>query len=245
MKKRDRCESETGNPSRKAPVVVVLSGAGLSVESGLPSYRGAGGLWENKSFEELATPEAWLADSRQVLRFYNERRDQLRKVSPNAAHRALVDLESRYDVRIITQNVDDLHERAGSSCVLHLHGELMKGRSEKNPECQVDLGVRNIEPGDRAPDGERLRPAVVWFGEIVPHIDTAEEWVKDADIFLVVGTSLQVYPAAGLLQAVPSEARCFEINTELCGLPSRPGMMGMEGPAGLRVPEWVADLLHS
>ncbi len=180
--------------------IVVFSGAGISAESGLATFRDAGGLWEGHRPEDVATPQAWQADPALVLRFYNERRDQLRSVQPNAAHLALVELERKFTVDIVTQNVDDLHERAGSAQVLHLHGNLMRGRSERDPGIEIDLSTRNIEPGDLAPDGAQLRPAVVWFGESVPAMDQAVDLVAQADRFLVVGTSLSVWPAAGLMQ---------------------------------------------
>lgn len=179
--------------------VVVFTGAGISAESGLATFRDANGLWEGHRPEDVATPEAWAADPELVLRFYNTRRDQLRQVQPNPAHHALVDLERGFDVDIVTQNVDDLHERAGSARVLHLHGHLMRGRSERDPAVEVDLGARNIKLGDKAPDGAALRPAVVWFGEPVPAMDLAVQLVEQGDRLLVIGTSLSVWPAAGLM----------------------------------------------
>lgn len=184
--------------------IVVFSGAGISAESGLATFRDAGGLWEGHRPEDVATPQAWQADPELVLRFYNARRDQLRSVQPNAAHHALVALEQKFNVTIVTQNVDDLHERAGSTRVLHLHGNLMRGRSERDPGVEVDLATRNIQPGDLAPDGAALRPAVVWFGESVPAMDEAVDLVTQAERFLVVGTSLSVWPAAGLMQCAHS-----------------------------------------
>jgi NAD-dependent protein deacetylases, SIR2 family len=185
--------------------VVVLSGAGISAESGLQTFRGADGLWEGHRVEDVATPEAWAADPGLVLEFYNKRRRAVREAEPNVAHRALVDLERAYDVRIVTQNVDDLHERAGSSQVLHLHGEVLKARSTRNPRLVWHLGERDIKLGDVCELGSQLRPHIVWFGEMVPAMDDAVELVAEADVLLVVGTSLQVYPAAGLVFEAPKK----------------------------------------
>lgn len=179
--------------------IVVLTGAGISAESGLSTFRDSGGLWEQHSIYDVATPEAFARNQELVLRFYNERRQQLASVVPNAAHRALVELEQRYRVTVITQNVDDLHERAGSSKVVHLHGELTKARSSVVPDLTYDIGYGLIKPGDQCEYGSQLRPHVVWFGEEVPMIEVAAEYVAMADQILVVGTSLQVYPAAGLV----------------------------------------------
>lgn len=197
------------------PLCVVLSGSGISAESGIPTYRGAEGLWEGHSLEEIATPEAWEKNPGKVLRFYNERRQKLRQVLPNPGHQALVELEKTHEVQIITQNVDDLHERAGSSSVLHLHGELRKAQSSLNPNWQIDLGDKDIELGDLCPEGSQLRPAVVWFGEIVNGIAESEILVNRADVLIVVGTSLQVYPAAALAFLAPAPARKFVVDPNL------------------------------
>jgi NAD-dependent deacetylase len=179
--------------------IVVLSGAGISAESGLSTFRDNGGLWEKHSVYDVATPEAFARDPELVLRFYNERRHQLEGVQPNAAHRALAVLEKDYRVTVVTQNVDDLHERAGSTNVLHLHGELTRARSSKRKNLIYDIGYGAINLGDRCELGSQLRPHVVWFGEGVPMIEIAAETVATADHLLIVGTSLQVYPAAGLV----------------------------------------------
>lgn len=196
------------------PRVVVLSGAGMSAESGLQTFRGAGGLWEGYRIEEVATPEAWEANPELVLRFYNERRQQLRKVQPNVAHHALVELEQAYDVRIVTQNVDDLHERAGSTHVLHVHGQLMQARSTEDDTLVYDLQERDIELGDCCELGSPLRPHVVWFGEMVPGIVEASSLMATAEVLIIVGTSLVVYPAAGLIHDVPAQARRYYIDPE-------------------------------
>lgn len=190
--------------------IIVLSGAGISADSGLKTFRDSDGLWETYHVEDVATPEAWHRDPELVLRFYNERRRQVREARPNAAHLALVELEKWYQVHIITQNVDDLHERAGSTNILHLHGEITKVRSTRTEQVYPCLG--DIGLGDCCPDGGQLRPHIVWFGEMVPMIEPAAGLCMQADILLVVGTSLQVYPAAGLVNYVPSAAPKYVID---------------------------------
>ncbi|NPA42453.1 MAG: NAD-dependent deacylase [Chlorobi bacterium] len=183
---------------RNKPHIVVLTGAGISKESGIPTFRDMDGLWQQYRIEEVASPEAWRKNPQLVLDFYNMRRRKLAEVEPNAAHKALARLEQYLPVTVITQNVDDLHERAGSKRVLHLHGELKKVRSEKNPRL-VYPWEGDLHLGDLAEDGAQLRPHIVWFGEPVPAIEEAARITRDADIFLIVGTSMQVYPAAGLI----------------------------------------------
>lgn len=177
--------------------IVVLTGAGISAESGIKTFRDADGLWENHKIEDVASIEGFEDNPELVLNFYNLRRRQLLACQPNSAHKALADLEQYFKVQIITQNVDDLHERAGSSNIIHLHGELRKARSVKNPDLIVNWD-KDIFIGDKGKDGHQLRPHIVWFGESVPKIEEAIEVVKRADILIVIGTSLQVYPAAGL-----------------------------------------------
>ena len=184
----------------------------MSAESGIMTFRDMGGLWQQYRIEEVASPQAWANNRQMVLDFYNARRKQLYEVEPNAAHYALVELEKKYDVRIITQNVDDLHERAGSSSVLHLHGELKKVRSERDPSLIYTLEGWELKEGDLAEDGAQLRPHIVWFGEAVPMIEEAEKIVKLADILVIIGTSLQVYPAAGLLGYAPEHCRKYYID---------------------------------
>jgi len=176
--------------------LVVLTGAGMSAESGISTFRGAGGLWEKHPVEEVATPEGWRRNPQLVLDFYNQRRKQLLTVEPNAGHFALAEFEKYFDVQIITQNVDNLHERAGSTKVLHLHGELTKVRSTGPEEEIFDLSPENYEThlGDKCPKGYQLRPHIVWFGEAVPEIENAINLAEQADVFLVIGTSLNVYP---------------------------------------------------
>lgn len=192
--------------------LVVLTGAGISAESGLKTFRDSGGLWENHSIEDVATPEGWAKNPALVLQFYNDRRARAFEAAPNAGHLALAALEKHFEVTIITQNVDNLHEKAGSTNVLHLHGELTKVRSIKNNHLITDIGGQAIQIGDMAEDGHQLRPHIVWFGEAVPMIETAIEIAAEADIFVVVGTSLQVYPAAGLLNYVQKVAPKFIVD---------------------------------
>lgn len=194
--------------------LVVLSGAGISAESGVRTFRDSNGLWENHRVEDVASPEGFERNPQLVFDFYNERRRQLNAVQPNEAHRLLAELEQDFNVRIITQNVDDLHERAGSSNVLHLHGELKKARSvlpgSEPTEWTADLNI-----GDTDSRGNQLRPHIVWFGEEVPEMAAAEKIVELADLFLVIGTSLQVYPAAGLLHYIPGDCELFVIDPHL------------------------------
>jgi len=190
---------------------VVLSGAGISAESGINTFRDSNGLWENHEIMDVASPEGWRKNPKLVLKFYNDRRRQLKDVSPNLGHLALKKLESAFEVNIITQNVDDLHERAGSSNVLHLHGELRKARSTGMPPIIYDW-ENDLNWGDLCERGEQLRPHIVWFGEQVPLLDPAAELVKQADIVIIIGTSMQVYPAAGLFEYAKSNAQIYYID---------------------------------
>jgi NAD-dependent deacetylase len=182
--------------------LVILTGAGISAESGLKTFRDSDGLWEGYNIEDVATPRAWRRDPKLVLEFYNYRRKNVLEAQPNAAHYGLAELEKDFDVTIITQNIDDLHERAGSTNVLHLHGEIFKMRSERNHEPVYEI-KGDINMGDVAEDGGQFRPHIVWFEEPVPKIEEAILVVRSADIFIVVGTSLVVYPAAGLVNYAP------------------------------------------
>ena len=195
--------------------LVILSGAGISAESGLKTFRDDDGLWNGHRIEDVATPEAWERDPAAVLQFYNERRSGLLQAEPNEAHRGLVNLEKNYEVHIVTQNVDDLHERAGSKRVLHLHGELLKMRSCLNPQLVYETR-EDIALGQLADDGAQLRPDIVWFGEPVPRIEEAADIVSEADLFVIIGTSLQVYPAAGLIHLLKShEVPVFVIDRDI------------------------------
>lgn len=187
--------------------IVVLSGAGMSAESGLKTFRDNNGLWENHRVEDVATPEAWQRNPELVLRFYNERRQAMREAEPNEGHRLIAGWEREHEVSVVTQNVDDLHERAGSSQVLHLHGELRMARSTADPSWVSEVPGWEIKLGDLCPRGAQLRPHIVWFGEAVPMMMAAQEEVSQAEVLVVVGTSLQVYPAAGLAYAAPAQAR--------------------------------------
>ena len=186
--------------------IVVFSGAGMSAESGLSTFRDSGGLWEKYRIEEVATPQAWMNNKEKVIEFYNMRFNQLSEVEPNNAHKIIAEMERDFDVKVITQNVDNLHERAGSSEVLHLHGELAKCRSEGNPNFIRDMPESGLKIGMKCPEGHQLRPNVVWFGEAVPNMIPAEEIVSNCDALVVVGTSLNVYPAAGLAFSAPSQS---------------------------------------
>jgi NAD-dependent deacetylase len=205
----------------KKKKLIVLSGAGISAESGLKTFRDMGGLWEEYEVTEVASPDAWEKDPALVLRFYNERRRQLLQASPNKAHRMLKELEKHFRVQIITQNVDDLHERAGSREVLHLHGELRKARSTADPSLVYEIKGAGLNLGDLCEKGSQLRPHVVWFGEPVPAMEEAVEIVRDADIFVIVGTSLNVYPAAGLVMYTPPDCKIYVIDPAEVKVPVR------------------------
>ena len=191
---------------------MVLTGAGISAESGLQTFRDADGLWEGHNVYDVATPEAWQRDPVLVQEFYNIRRRSVLEAKPNDAHNALVMLEDKFDVHIITQNIDDLHERAGSRQVLHLHGIITKAQSEKYPHLTYDIQGHELKMGDLCERGSQLRPHVVWFGEPVPMIEKAIEICSSAEIAIVIGTSLQVYPAAGLLDVLPANAEVFLVD---------------------------------
>ena len=203
--------------------LVVLSGSGISAESGISTFRGGNGLWDNVPVEEICTPEGWIRNPSKVLRFYNERRAQLEGCEPNEAHRIVAQLEDSFNVCVVTQNVDNLHERAGSSRVLHLHGELTKVRPEDcytssdgfSEKYVTDIGYRPVSLGETGgPRGRQLRPHIVWFGEAVPNLEKAAALVSVADILLIVGTSLQVYPAASLYNFAPVQCRIFLIDPD-------------------------------
>jgi NAD-dependent deacetylase len=185
--------------------LVIFSGAGMSAESGIKTFRDNGGLWEEYRVEDVATPEAWERDPELVTRFYNQRRKQVMEAQPNEAHRIIADLQNYFDVTVITQNVDNLHERAGSKNVLHLHGEIMKVRSSRNPALIYELKNWEVKMGDTCELGSQLRPHIVWFGELVPMMEPAIEMATNAKLLTVIGTSLNVYPAAGLINYTPDE----------------------------------------
>ncbi len=195
--------------------IVVLTGAGISAESGIRTFRDAGGLWEGHDVMEVASPQGWAKNRELVLDFYNQRRKQALSAEPNAGHKALADLEKHFEVTIVTQNVDNLHEKAGSTNVVHLHGELFKVRSTLDENLVYDLDGWELNEGDKCEKGSQLRPHIVWFGEMVPMMDVAIRYTAQADIFLVVGTSLAVYPAAGLMDMVAFEVPKYIIDPNL------------------------------
>jgi len=199
--------------------LVVLTGAGISAESGIKTFRDSDGLWEGHDVMEVATPEGWYKNQELVLDFYNKRRQQLKEVNPNLGHIILAELEKDFDVQIITQNVDDLHERAGSTNVLHLHGELLKVRSTQNKNLILDW-AEDLLTGDLDANGHQLRPHIVWFGEEVPALEEAIDITETADYFAVIGTSLQVYPAAGLISYTPSTTPIFYIDPKPISIPN-------------------------
>jgi len=228
--------------------ICVLTGAGMSAESGIQTFRGADGLWEGHNVMEVASPEGFARNPSLVLDFYNQRRKQLFQVEPNMGHQALVGLEDHFETIIITQNVDDLHERAGSQHIIHLHGELRKIRSVKDPSyiktCEEDIVL-----GDLCPLGGQLRPHIVWFGEAVPKLEEAIGHMVDADIIMIIGTSMQVYPAASLTAYAPGHAKILyidpspQINYELQLQSDR--LQLYEGPATEQVPKAIADIMKS
>ncbi len=221
--------------------LVVLTGAGISAESGIKTFRDSDGLWEGYDVTEVASPEGWKRNPALVLDFYNMRRKQALEANPNAAHRGLADLERYFDVHIITQNIDDLHERGGSTHVIHLHGEIFKMRSEKSLSPSYEI-KGDINMGDLAPDGGQLRPDIVWFGEAVPMIEKAAQIAMDADIFVVVGTSLVVYPAAGLIDLVPVYNPKFVIDKTVPYLKEMHHLTIIEKPATEGVKELALRL---
>jgi NAD-dependent deacetylase len=206
--------------------LVVLTGAGMSAESGLRTFREMGGLWEEYDVYEVASPGGWEKDQDLVLRFYNDRRKQLLDAKPNRGHLALVELEKEYEVIIVTQNVDDLHERAGSSRILHLHGELTKSRSTIDPGLIYNIDGWSLERGDLCEKGSQLRPHIVWFGEAVPAIEEAAELASGADLVVIIGTSMNVYPAAGLINYVPDSTPIYLID---------PNEVAVSGTSGIKV----------
>ncbi|MBD1365947.1 NAD-dependent deacylase [Mucilaginibacter sp. ZT4R22] len=222
--------------------IVILTGAGISAESGLKTFRDSDGLWEGYNIEDVATPEAWARNPQMVQQFYNERRKSVLEASPNAAHFALARLEEKYHVTIITQNIDDLHERAGSTNVVHLHGIITRSQSSTNPRLTYPIDGWEIKMGDKCKLGSQLRAHVVWFGEAVPMIETAAQICADAEIFILVGTSLAVYPAAGLINYVPRDVTRYIIDPNI---PVSSGGRVVEMPfkATVGVPMLVDELM--
>lgn len=223
--------------------LVVLTGAGISAESGIKTFRDQGGLWEEHDVMEVASYDGWLKNKDLVLRFYNDRRKQLKDAKPNSAHAGLAELEKYFKVSIITQNVDDLHERAGSTSILHLHGELTKARSTKDPDYIVNIGYKDIKATDKCPKGGQMRPHIVWFGEAVPAIEEAIEITSTADIFVVIGTSLNVYPAAGLIDYAPKQAKIYLIDPNNVNAPASKKIIFIKENAGKGVELLKKELL--
>ena len=222
--------------------IVVLTGAGVSAESGIKTFRDSGGLWEEYDIMEVATPEAWERNRDLVMEFYNQRRKQLYEVEPNDAHYALAELEKHYDVHIITQNVDDLHERAGSSQVMHLHGELKKVRSSVDENLVYDLEGWELIPGDTCELGSQLRPHIVWFGEPVPMIPAAADLSNTADVYIIIGTSLNVYPAASLVNYVRPDVPVYLIDPSEVSVGHIPGVRVIREKASIGTRKLVEEL---
>lgn len=225
--------------------IVVLSGAGISAESGIPTFRGADGLWEGHDIMDVASPQGWEKNPHLVLDFYNQRRRAALSVEPNAGHRSLVDLEQHYEVVVITQNVDNLHERAGSSRVIHLHGELFKSRSTADESLVYDIDGGELRWGDTCERGAQLRPHIVWFGEMVPMMEVATQETAQADTLIVVGTSLQVYPAAGLLYKVAPDTPIYIVDPNTPDYTHRPTIHPIAEPASVGLPRLVQQLITS
>jgi NAD-dependent deacetylase len=223
--------------------IVVLTGAGISAESWISTFRDSGGLWEGHRVEDVASPEGWHRNKQLVLDFYNLRRADVLKAQPNAAHMALVELSKHFNVNIITQNVDDLHERAGSTNVLHLHGEILKVRSQAGRQ-QVYEWRKDLNVGDRCELGSQLRPHIVWFGEAVPEIENAIRLVRKADICIVIGTSMVVYPAAGLIHEAPHAVRVYFVNPDVNAVPHMPSLTVIAERAATGVPALVHQLIN-
>jgi NAD-dependent deacetylase len=223
--------------------IIVFTGAGISAESGIKTFRDSGGLWEEHKIEDVATPQAWAKNPALVQEFYNQRRKQLFEAKPNAGHLAIAELQKHFDVHVITQNVDDLHERAGSEKVLHLHGELMKVRSCSHPELIYKVESWDVKMGDVCEKGSQLRPHIVWFGEMVPEMDNAINLVEPADIFIVAGTSLNVYPAANLLDYAPTGIPKFYVDPNPDLVYSFGEIQVIKEKAGIGLPHLAEKLL--
>jgi NAD-dependent deacetylase len=232
-----------GGKFTKSPRIVVLTGAGISAESGISTFRDQDGLWEKHDIMDVATPEGWRRNPALVLEFYNQRRKQLDEVQPNPAHFAIAKLQKHFHVDIITQNVDDLHERAGAINVMHLHGELRKVRSEKIPSLIYNTKHWEVKLGDACEKGHQLRPHIVWFGEDVPLIPLAAELVEKANIILVIGTSLNVYPAAGLLFNAQYNTRKILIDPNEMQVENVFQLIQYKEKAGIAVPKVVEELI--
>lgn len=224
--------------------LVILTGAGISAESGIRTFRDSGGLWEEYDVMEVASIMGWHKNRDLVLRFYNDRRRQLENAQPNEGHYGIAALEEHFRVTVITQNVDNLHERAGSTNIVHLHGELTKARSTADPSLIYDIGYKDINPGDKCEKGSQLRPHIVWFGEEVPMMDEAARITSEADIFAVIGSSLNVYPAAGLISHAPDKASLWLIDPNDVYIPVSRRVEVIKEPASKGVSTLTRHLLH-
>lgn len=224
--------------------IVVFTGAGISAESGISTFRDSGGLWDKYEIKDVATPEAWRKNPLLVLDFYNERRKQVIEAKPNPAHIAIAELQKKFHVHVITQNVDDLHERAGSEKIIHLHGEIRKSRSTLNPELVYTVPGWEIKAGDRCEMGSQLRPHIVWFGEMVPEMTRAESIASTADIFIIVGTSLNVYPAAGLVHHASEKCSIYLVDPNEVNDIGIRNLTMIKEKAGDGVPRLVKELLE-
>jgi NAD-dependent deacetylase len=227
------------------PKIVVFTGAGISAESGIKTFRDSDGLWEEYHIMEVATPKGWEKNRELVLNFYNKRRKQIMEAQPNQGHLALVKLEKKYDVHIITQNIDDLHERAGSKKVLHLHGEIFKSRSTTNPSLIYPIKGAELNLGDKCERGSQLRPHIVWFGEAVPEMEKAYDIAAQADIFMVVGTSMVVYPAAGLIDYVKPNIPKYLIDPSDVKIGGVSNLTVIKEKAGVGLPMLLELLMNS
>jgi NAD-dependent deacetylase len=223
--------------------LVILTGAGISAESGLKTFRDSDGLWEGYDIEEVATPEGWERNPALVQEFYNMRRKSVLEAKPNAAHYALAKLEEKYDVTIITQNIDDLHERAGSTNVMHLHGIITRSQSSKSPRLTYPINGWELKMGETCRLGSQLRPHVVWFGEMVPMIEPAAKMCANAEVFILVGSSLAVYPASGLINYVPDNTPKYIVDPKVPTVYGMPDVIRIEEKATVGVPELVNSLL--
>ncbi len=223
--------------------IVVLSGAGISAESGIPTFRDANGLWEGHDVMEVASPEGWRKNPALVLDFYNQRRKNAYNVAPNEGHLILARLEKHFDVAIVTQNIDNLHERAGSSHVIHLHGELFQARSTADANLIYELDSWELNVGDKCEKGSQLRPNIVWFGEMVPMMEVAVKEVNQADIFIIVGTSMQVYPAAGLIDYVSQNTPVYIIDPNMPAINNRSNLHLIESIGSIGLAEVEKELL--
>jgi len=224
--------------------LVVLTGAGISAESGIATFRDANGLWEGHDVMEVASPQGWRKNPILVLDFYNQRRKNAYEAQPNPGHLALAELEKYFEVTIVTQNVDNLHEKAGSSKVIHLHGSLFQSRSTLNENLVYDMESWEINLGDKCEKGSQLRPNIVWFGEMVPLMEKAVAEAEEADIFMVVGTSLVVYPAAGLVHYVPDNTPIYVIDPHLPEITPRPNLHLIPEKAGIALPRLMEELIE-